>query len=69
MRSYIFKTDIAEKMKTGDVFLAITTSGSSQNIINAMEKCQQMTIPSIVFTVYNSGRVKDKAGYCIVSTS
>jgi D-sedoheptulose 7-phosphate isomerase len=55
-------------MKIGDIFLGITTSSNSLHIINALETCQQMAIPSILFTGYNGGRVKDKADYCIVST-
>jgi D-sedoheptulose 7-phosphate isomerase len=64
----ILSRQIAGKMKIGDIFLGITNSGNSLNIINTLETCRQVAIPSIVITAYNGGGVKDKAVYCIVST-
>lgn len=62
----IFSRQIAGKMTDKDVFLGITTSGQSPNILKALEKCRQMAIPTIVFTGRNGGAAKIYADYCIV---
>jgi D-sedoheptulose 7-phosphate isomerase len=63
----VFSRQIAGKMTSKDVFLAITTSGNSPNIINALKICRQMAIPTIVLTGRNGGAAKEQADYCIVS--
>jgi D-sedoheptulose 7-phosphate isomerase len=64
----VFSRQIAGKMTEKDIFLGITTSGLSSNIITALETCKQMKIPTIVFTGRDGGEVRAKADYCIVST-
>ena len=64
---HIFARQISGKMTDRDIFLGFTTSGKSRNILNALDICRQMRIPSIVFTGYDGGPVKDKANYCIVA--
>jgi D-sedoheptulose 7-phosphate isomerase len=63
----VFSRQIAGKMTNKDIFLAITTSGQSPNIVNALETCRQMAIPTIVFTGRDGGVARSKADYCIVS--
>jgi D-sedoheptulose 7-phosphate isomerase len=63
----VFSRQIAGKMTDKDVFLGITTSGQSPNILNALETCKQMTIPTIVFSGRDGGLASAKADYCIVS--
>jgi D-sedoheptulose 7-phosphate isomerase len=46
----IFQRQLAGKARPGDLFLAISTSGSSENILRALEQCRQMGIRSILFT-------------------
>ena len=46
----VFSRQLAGKARAGDVFLAITTSGRSANIVKALEQCREMRLPSIVFT-------------------
>ena len=46
----IFARQIQGKLTKDDIFLGITTSGNSINIIKALEVCNQMKIPSIVFS-------------------
>ena len=62
----IFARQIQGKLTKDDIFLGITTSGNSINIIKALEVCNQMKIPSIVFSGNGGGEVVDKADYCIV---
>lgn len=61
----VFARQVAGKMTEKDIFLGITTSGQSSSIINALDVCRQMTIPTIVFTGGNGGVAKDKADFCI----
>jgi D-sedoheptulose 7-phosphate isomerase len=64
----VFSRQIAGKMTTKDIFLGITTSGKSQNIINAVDMCKSLGVPSIIFTGRDGGEVKNKADYCIIAT-
>lgn len=53
----IFSRQIECKMRGNDVFLGITTSGNSKNIIKALETCNSLNFKSIVLTGGNGGRV------------
>ncbi len=64
----IFSRQILGKMTSKDIFLGITTSGQSLNILNALDTCREMAIPTIVFTGHNGGPVQKKSDYCIVAT-
>ena len=63
----IFARQISGKMRSGDVFLAITTSGNSPNILRALEVCRELSIPSILFTGHQGGKAKSLADYCIIA--
>ena len=45
----IFSRQLAGKASANDIFLGITTSGQSLNILRALEQCRTMGVPSIVF--------------------
>lgn len=64
----IFARQIAGKMNPQDVFLGITTSGNSKNIVRALEQCKVQGIKSIVFSGHDGGVVKNLADYCILAT-
>ena len=63
----VFARQIAGKMAKGDIFLAITTSGQSRNILRALEQCLEMEITSIVLTGWDGGRVKALATHCLIA--
>ena len=63
----IFARQVEGKMRSGDIFLGITTSGKSKNIINAINKCKEMGITTIVFCGGTGGDVKGLADYCIIA--
>ncbi len=63
----IFARQIAGKMSDRDVFLGITTSGNSPNILRALEQCRRMNILSIVFTGRGGGQAKGLATHCITA--
>jgi D-sedoheptulose 7-phosphate isomerase len=55
-------------MSANDIFLGITTSGKSPNILKALETCREMGLPTIVFSGHDGGPAKALADYCIVAT-
>jgi D-sedoheptulose 7-phosphate isomerase len=61
----IFSRQIAGKMSRNDIFLGITTSGNSENIIEALDQCKKMKIPTVVLSGYDAGLAQKKANYCI----
>lgn len=64
----VFSRQIQGKMTKNDVFLGITTSGKSPNILRALDVCREMGIPTIVFAGHNGGIAKEKADYCIIAS-
>jgi len=64
----VFARQIAGKMGKKDIFLGITTSGNSKNIIRALEECKERGITGIVFTGHDGGTVKNMADFCIVAS-
>jgi D-sedoheptulose 7-phosphate isomerase len=62
----IFSRQLEAKATSKDVFLGLSTSGSSPNIIEALKVCKAMNIKSIVFTGYKGGNSKELADYCIM---
>jgi len=64
----IFSRQIFGKMTSHDIFLGITTSGQSPNILEALDACREMGIPTIVFTGHKGGAAKEKADYCIIAS-
>jgi D-sedoheptulose 7-phosphate isomerase len=62
----IFSRQLSGKLKPNDVFLGITTSGQSPNIIKALEQCREMNVKSIVFSGRDGGLAKNLADFCII---
>jgi D-sedoheptulose 7-phosphate isomerase len=62
----VFSRQLAGKARSEDVFLGITTSGKSPNIISALEQCRLMGLKSIVFCGNKGGKAIDLADHCIV---
>lgn len=63
----IFSRQLAGKLQVNDVFLGITTSGQSPNILKALEQCRAKGVKSIVFTGRDGGKARDMAEYCIIT--
>jgi len=65
----VFSRQIIGKMRVEDIFLGITTSGNSKNIIRALEVCREKGVTSIIFTGHNGGLIKNRelADYCIIA--
>lgn len=63
---YVFARQIAGKMREEDIFLAITTSGRSNNIVRALDECRKRGIVSVVFTGRDGGKCLGLADFCII---
>ncbi|MFM8241666.1 MAG: SIS domain-containing protein, partial [Crocinitomicaceae bacterium] len=54
---YIFSRFIEGLGNEGDILLGISTSGNSQNVINAVEKAKEKGIKTIVLTGKDGGKL------------
>ncbi len=63
----IFQRQVEGKMRSGDLFLGITTSGNSQNILNALQKCRELGFVSILFAGRDGGTAAALADYTILA--
>ena len=61
----IFSRQLCGKLKGNDVFLGITTSGKSKNILKALSQCQSLGVRTIVFSGHNGGVASKNSDYCI----
>ena len=64
---HVFSRQLIAKATDKDLFLGITTSGNSPNILKALEECRRMAIPSIVFTGHTGGAARALADHCILA--
>ncbi len=64
----VFSRQLAGKATAVDIFLGITTSGMSPNIISALEQCRLMGVTSIVFSGHDGGKAKAAANHCIIAS-
>ena len=55
----IFARQLSSIGKKGDVFLALSTSGNSVNILEALKECKDRAIKTIGFTGASGGKMKD----------
>lgn len=61
----IFSRQLQANGKDGDVLIAISTSGNSENIIEAVDQAKSMGIFSIGFTNIDGGQLNEKCDLCI----
>ena len=65
----LFERQVEALGQPGDVFLGISTSGNSVNIINALQQAQKMGISTIGFTGNDGGKMRCLCNYNIVIPS
>ena len=63
----VFSRQLQGKATAKDIFLGITTSGKSPNILRALEQCRSLAIPSIVFCGHDGGAAKLMADFAVVA--
>lgn len=57
----VFSRGVEAYGKPGDIFIGLTTSGNSPNIIRAMEEAQKRDLGTIAFLGKNGGKLKGVA--------
>jgi len=65
----VFARQIEGLGEAGDVFMGISTSGNSPNILRALELCRSMDIATIGFTGRSGGKMTALCDYPIVIPS
>ncbi len=63
----IFSRQVEGKMRAGDIFLGITTSGASANINNALKTCREKGFTTIIFCGRDGGEAGTLADYRLIA--
>ncbi|WFB00240.1 D-sedoheptulose 7-phosphate isomerase [Campylobacter coli] len=61
----LFARQVQAQGVKGDVFIGISTSGNSKNILKALELCKQKEIISICLSGASGGAMNELCDYCI----
>ncbi|MDD5787050.1 D-sedoheptulose-7-phosphate isomerase [Campylobacter lanienae] len=61
----LFARQVQAQGIKGDIFIGISTSGNSTNIIEALKVCKEKEIISIGLTGQSGGKIADLCDYCI----
>jgi len=61
----IFARQVQANGAKGDLFIGISTSGNSPNIIKALEQCNKMGVATVGLTGENGGRMAVLCDFCI----
>jgi len=61
----VFRKQIEALGKAGDVFIGITTSGNSPNILEAMKLCKEKSIATVGLTGQKTGTIDEFCDYVL----
>jgi len=61
----LFSRQIQANGVEGDMFIGISTSGNSENILKALEECKNKKIITVGLTGENGGKMAELCDYCI----
>lgn len=61
----LFSRQIQANGVKGDIFIGITTSGNSINIVEALKECKYKGIKTVILTGENGGLVEGLCDYCV----
>ena len=65
----VFSRQIEALGQPGDIFLGISTSGNSPNILNALQQAKKLGVTTIAFSGCGGGKARDLADYNIIIPS
>ena len=63
---FVFSRQIEAHGKTGDIFIGISTSGNSKNIINAVDKANEIGLITISLLGRDGGKLKGMCNHEII---
>ncbi len=61
----LFERQVHAQGSEGDIFIGLTTSGNSENIVRALHACQEKGIKSIILTGKSGGKASELCDICI----
>jgi D-sedoheptulose 7-phosphate isomerase len=61
---YVFSRQLQAQARPGDVFVGITTSGKSRNVLRAFEECKRLSISSVALCG-QGGDINKIVDYCV----
>lgn len=61
----LFERQVQAQAQKGDVFIGVTTSGNSENIVRALLACKDKGVTSIVLTGESGGKVAALCDVCL----
>jgi D-sedoheptulose 7-phosphate isomerase len=61
----LFSRQLEASAKPGDVFIAISTSGNSPNIVRALETANDIGVVAVGLTGATGGKMADLCRYCV----
>lgn len=61
----VFARQIRAQAVKGDVFIGISTSGNSLNILEALKICKEKSVLSVGLTGESGGKMAELCDYCI----
>jgi len=63
---HVFSRQLIAKLRPEDMFLGISTSGNSKNILTALDICRQRNVKSILFTGHSGGMAAQFADFSLI---
>jgi D-sedoheptulose 7-phosphate isomerase len=67
--SQVFSRQVQALGKSGDMALAISTSGNSSNIVNALDACTDLSIQTIGLTGGDGGKIAGKVNFLLCASA
>jgi D-sedoheptulose 7-phosphate isomerase len=61
----LFSRQLEANGQKGDVFIAISTSGNSKNVIKGIEAAKKLGIRTVGLTGKSGGKMRDMVDYCV----
>lgn len=61
----VFRYQLKNKMKEGDIFIGISGSGNSMNVVNAMDYANSIGGTTIAIVGYDGGKIKKMADHTL----
>ncbi len=61
----LFSRQLEANGAAGDIYIAISTSGNSKNVLKSLESAKKMGIRTVGLTGRSGGKMKDMVDYCI----
>lgn len=61
----LFSRQLEANGQKGDVFIAISTSGNSKNVLKGIEAAKKLGIKTVGLTGKSGGKMRDMVDYCV----